>query len=240
MAAAFYIGAVGTPILISIVKPIYWMNHYDVAVVPISAILLANAIYRLDFNLFARIIRVLACVAIPVLALPYMRWEIVAKMDGDRESVQQLGAHVTSEDVIISTGLSYVQVKYYLDLYELPYKDLVIYPPDLTPERPQYLASRFKLDPDARTVLPAYVSELADDLEADGFRRLFVFYQEDPIAEPCLTSCRLHKTSLWRPWLLPLEQKLEPLLSSGVTTKKPNARLAWGSPLRAGRTWCPI
>ena len=40
--------------------------------------------------------------------------------------------------------------------------------------------------------------------------------------------------------LLPLEQKLEQLLSSGDTTKKPNARLAWASPLRAGRTWCPI
>ena len=183
MLMTFYIGAVGTPILISIQKPIYWMNHYDVALIPISALLLAYAIFKLDFGRTARLMRVLLCIAIPALSLPYMRWELMTKMDGDRVSIQRLALDLEPEDIIIATGLSYVQVKYYLELYELEFNELILYPPDLTPERPQYLASRFKHDPKSREELPGYVANLADELETKEFRRLFVFYRKDPVTE---------------------------------------------------------
>jgi len=180
----FYVGAVGTPILISIVKPIYWMNHYDVVVIPISTTLLAYTVSCLDFSRTARFARVVLCASLPFLCLPYMRWELTARMDGDRESVRQLAADLSSDDIIITTGLSYVQIDYYLDLYDLDFKELILYPPDLTPMRPQYLASRYKRDPKSREELSAYVADLTGNLEIDGFRKIFVFYREDPITEP--------------------------------------------------------
>ncbi len=180
----FYLGAVGTPILISIKKPIYWMNHYDVALIPITAILLAYLVSKLNFNRTAQVAGAVLCVVIPALSMPYLRWELMTKMDGDRESVRQLAADLSSDDIIIATGLSYVQTNYYLELYELEFKELILYPPDLTPARPQYLGSRYKREPASREALPAYVAGLAEELDAKAFRKIFVFYKEDPVTVP--------------------------------------------------------
>ncbi len=196
MLMVFYVGAVGTPILISIKKPIYWMNHYDVALIPISTILLAYMIYRLNSNRAARIARALLCVVVPVLAMPYMRWELVTKMDGDREGVRQLSLDLSSDDIVICTGLSYVQTNYYLTLYDLPFEELILYPPDLTPERPQYLGSRYKRDPKAREELPGHVEAFAEDLEQKAFRKIFVFYKEDPVTEPLKKQLDSHFANL--------------------------------------------
>ncbi|GJM27106.1 MAG: hypothetical protein DHS20C16_35210 [Phycisphaerae bacterium] len=184
MFMLFYVGAVGTPILISITKPIYWMNHYDVALIPISAVLLAYLVSKLDFSRMARVAGAVLCVVIPALSMPYLRWELITKMDGDREGVRQLATDLSADDIIITTGLSYVQTNYYLELYELNFKALILYPPDLTPARPQYLGSRYKRDPAARDELPGYVAGLAEDLESSAFRRIYVFYKEDPVMEP--------------------------------------------------------
>ncbi len=184
MLIVLYVGAVGTPIFISIEKPIYWMNHYDVALIPISTILLAYMICSLEFGRTAKIARAVLCIVIPVLAMPYLRWELVTKMDGDRAGVRELALDLTDDDIIITTGLSYVQTNYYLDLYELQFKELILYPPDLTPKRPQYLASRFKRDPQSKDELLSYVTDLAEELEPRAFRRIFVFYKEDELTEP--------------------------------------------------------
>lgn len=141
---ALYAIAIGSPIFISMFKPIYLPNRYDV--IGLSALLVAVAFgIHKGLTIVKRPwVTVAVCVIIPVLSLPYVRWRLTDKLDGDRTAIQALRAEFTPDDVVLFAGHSSMASQYYMNQYHMGPKDIFYFPLELSPTSPIFWSLRYK------------------------------------------------------------------------------------------------
>ncbi len=104
--------SVGLLVLISLVRPVFWLDKFDLIGLPLVFGLAGFVLTRLPLR--AAAIALVFAVNITGTAR-YMQWRITGGLDAQRETIEQIGRQITPDDAVIQTGITHFTVNYYLD-----------------------------------------------------------------------------------------------------------------------------
>lgn len=108
---AAHLISVGLLVLISLVRPVFWLDKFDLIGLPLVFGLAGFALTRLPLQTAAI---ALVLVVNTAGTARYMQWRIAGNLDAQRETIEQLGGHITPNDAVVQTGITHFTVDYYL------------------------------------------------------------------------------------------------------------------------------
>lgn len=103
--------SVGVIVLISLIRPIFWLDKMDLIGLPLVCGLAGYAVSKLRFP--AAVLALLIAVNLTG-AVRYTHWRMAGKLTEQRDVVARLGAEISPDDAVIETGISHFTVEYYL------------------------------------------------------------------------------------------------------------------------------
>lgn len=124
--------SIGLIVLISMVRPIFWIDKMDLIGLPLVCGLAGYALSKLRFP--AVILAGLILVNLAG-ATRYTAWRATARLTEQRDVIAALAPELTPGDVLIQTGISQFTVNYYLDQLNRTTGPRIVFP-DIQRERP--------------------------------------------------------------------------------------------------------
>lgn len=115
MARNFLFGhlfSVGMLVVISLVRPVFWLDKYDLIALPLVFGLAGFAVSRLPLS---RLAIILLLTVNTYGTASYLKWRITGGLTAQRSTIEQLQNEITAHDIVIETGLSHFTVEYYLN-----------------------------------------------------------------------------------------------------------------------------
>lgn len=171
--------SVGTPILISLVKPIFLLGRYDVIGLGVLVIAVSMMLSKMIRLLPTRVGHpmgfIVVFVACFVLMIPGTKLGVMNPADGDRQAARWASEQISSESTILFTGVGFLTPRYYLEKNDnLPEKQH-FFPEDVSYDSPIIWIGSYERDARA---LNAYADVLIAEIAQDDFDVLCVFYDE--------------------------------------------------------------
>jgi len=103
--------SVGIIVLISMVRPIFWLDKLDLIGLPLVCALTGYAVSKIRFP--AAVLAVLIAVNLAGAAR-YTGWRVFGKLTEQRDVITRLGTELSPEDAVVETGISHFTAEYYL------------------------------------------------------------------------------------------------------------------------------
>lgn len=104
--------SIGVIVLISLIRPIFWIDKMDLIGLPLVCALTGYAVSKFRFP--ATLLTILIVVNLAGAAR-YTSWRIYEKLTEQRDVITRLGMEITPEDMVIETGISHFTIEYYLE-----------------------------------------------------------------------------------------------------------------------------
>jgi hypothetical protein len=103
--------SVGAMALISLVKPVLWLDKSDLIGLPLVCGLIGYAVSRFRFPAAALFVLLTLNLA---GASRYTGWRMTERLTEDRDVIRLLAGRLTADDVLVQTGISHFTTDYYL------------------------------------------------------------------------------------------------------------------------------
>lgn len=161
--------SIGLIVLISLARPIFWIDKMDLIGLPLVCGLVGYAISRVRYP--SAILLALLAVNL-VGAIRYSTWRGYERLTEQRDVIEKLAPVLTSDDVLIETGISWFTVEYYLDQMEIMTGPRYVFP-EVQLTRPSSIDPKKMLEDQSEIDLEAAI--LMQKLKA-GSGRIFVFH----------------------------------------------------------------
>jgi hypothetical protein len=104
--------SIGLIVLISLFRPIFWIDKMDLIGLPLVCALTGYAVSKLRFP--AMVLAALVAVNL-VGAARYTGWRITGKLTEQRDVIARLSREITPNDAVVETGISHFTAEYYFD-----------------------------------------------------------------------------------------------------------------------------
>jgi uncharacterized membrane protein len=104
--------SIGVIVLISLIRPIFWIDKMDLIGLPLVCALTGYAVSKFRFPVAVLVLLIAVNLA---GAARYTSWRIYGKLTEQRDVITRLGMEITPQDMIIETGISHFTVEYYLE-----------------------------------------------------------------------------------------------------------------------------
>lgn len=117
--------SVGMLAVISLVRPVFWLDKYDMIALPLVFGLAGYAVSRLPFS---RIIIILLLGLNTVGTANYLHWRTTGELHAQRDTIELLRDEITTDDVLIATGLSHFTIEYYMEQLDVPPVPFYVFP----------------------------------------------------------------------------------------------------------------
>jgi mannosyltransferase len=174
--------SLATPLLVSVVTPIYWPGRFTIIGLPPLAAFLGSAVARSA----PRPWLVLVCYTVLLSsAAAHVSRNSLPEGQSDRATTHYIAQHAEPGDVIIFTSLSRTAVDYYLHRFHAAGRFVEISFPDEIRTHPGWRDTRAMLQRRDRLALEAaQVMTTLEDLTRGGERRIWLFYGMDrPVSD---------------------------------------------------------
>lgn len=102
---------VGLMALISLVKPVLWLDKIDLIGLPLVCGLAGYAVAKFRFPAAALVLLLALNLA---GASRYTGWRIAARLTEDRDAISRIACGLSVDDVLVQTGISHFTTDYYL------------------------------------------------------------------------------------------------------------------------------
>ncbi|MGE4490441.1 MAG: glycosyltransferase family 39 protein [Kiritimatiellales bacterium] len=191
--------SIGLIVLISLVRPVFWIDKMDLIGLPLVCGLAGYAISKVRFP--ALVLALLIAVN-GAGALRYTAWRAFGKLTEPRDAIARLKQDLTADDMLVETGISHFTVNYYLDQMKAVTGPRYVYPEEQL-DRPSCIDQKQLVENRAELDLEASV--LMQKLEKCR-GRIFVFHSPyaglDPLYRRLENGLVLEKTLPVRrhPW----------------------------------------
>lgn len=166
--------SVGVLVLVSLFRPVFWLDKTDLIGLPLVCALTGFAFTRsrkmaplliaglILFNLLG--------------AARYTNWRMQGDLDGQRDAIAELSAIITREDAVVMTGISFHTAEYYLEQMGAQTGPRYVYP-QVQRDRPSSIdEQQLRLSRDS---LAEEAAVLMEHLEAVP-GKIFVFHSDLP------------------------------------------------------------
>jgi hypothetical protein len=174
---AAHLASVGIIVLVSMIRPIFWLDKMDLIGLPLVCALTGYAVSKFRFS--AAVLAVLILVNLAGSAR-YTGWRVTGKLTEQRDVITRLGMEITPEDMIVETGISHFTVEYYLEQMKIKTGPRYVFP-EAQMTRPSCI-DPMKLLENQRE-LTQEAAALVQTLE-NGAGRIYVFYSPYAGLEP--------------------------------------------------------
>ncbi len=169
--------SVGLMVVVSLVRPVFWLNKFDLIGLPLVFGMTGYVLTRLPLANFA----MGALLAINLAGtLRYTYWRITGNLDSQRAVIEKLAPELQEDDALIETGLSLFTVDYYLGQMNISKGTRYVFPA-VQSERPACIdLDRLVQEHDAVT---AEATALVQKIKT-GKGRIYVFHSPHAGFEP--------------------------------------------------------
>jgi hypothetical protein len=140
-------------VLISLIRPIFWIDKMDLIGLPLVCALTGYAVSKIRFP--AAVLAVLIAANLAGAAR-YTGWRISGKLTEQRAVIARVGLEITPEDAVIETGISHFTVEYYLEQMEIQTGPRYVFP-EIQMRRPSCINPRKLLEDQQELALEAAV-----------------------------------------------------------------------------------
>jgi hypothetical protein len=162
--------SVGLMVVVSLVRPVFWLNKFDLIGLPLVCGMIGYAISRLPLTNIA----MTALLAVNLAGtLHYTYWRITGNLDAQRDVIEFLAPELKEDDVLIETGLSLFTVEYYLDQMNVKTGLRCVFP-EVQRERPASIDQNRLVQ--ERDALTAEADALVQRLKGENGGRIYVFH----------------------------------------------------------------
>ena len=171
--------SIGTPILISVIKPIYLPGRYDYIGLSVIVIAVAIAISNLSDRLSTRRSAYGSIGTVFIISfaqmLPNAKFEVLGQFDSDRQSVIWAKEHITPNTAVVFTGLGFIAPNYFLTQMEVDYKAQYFLPSEVSLGTPVFWPANYS---GKELVIAEESEELVHRLNSENLDRICVFYDD--------------------------------------------------------------
>jgi mannosyltransferase len=177
-----FVVSLATPLIVSVVTPIYWPGRYTIIGLPPLAVLLGSAVAWSA----PRPWLVLVCyIVLLTSAVAHISWNSLPAGQSDKATTQYIVQHAEPGDVIIFTSLSRLAVDYYLHRFHAGGRFVEITFPDEIRTHPGWRDTRAMLQRrDSIALEAAQVMTTLEDFTRGGERRVWLLYGIDrPVSD---------------------------------------------------------
>lgn len=161
--------SIGLIVLISLFRPIFWIDKMDLIGLPLVCALTGYAVSRFRF---APVVLIVLITVNFAGAARYTGWRITAKLTEQRDVIERLGREIRPEDAVVETGISHFTVEYYLEQMKIPTGPRYVFP-EIQMTRPSCIDPDKLLEDQQELSLEAAV--LLQSLK-QGKGRVYVFH----------------------------------------------------------------
>jgi len=172
-----HFASVGIIVLVSLARPIFWLDKMDLIGLPLVCALTGYAVSKIRFS--AAVLALLIAVNL-VGAIRYTGWRMTGKLTEQRDVVARLGAEITPADAVIETGISHFTAEYYLGQMNIRTGPRYVFP-EAQMTRPSCIDPNKLLEDQRELTQEAAV--LVRALE-NGAGRIYVFHSDYAGLEP--------------------------------------------------------
>ena len=174
---AAHLASVGVIVLISMIRPIFWLDKMDLIGLPLVCALTGYAVSKFRFSTAALAL----LIAMNLIGTAYyLTWRITGKLTEQRDVIAQLGLEISPEDAVVETGISHFTVEYYLGQMKIRTGPRYVFP-EAQMTRPSCINPKKLLENQRELTLEA--ADLVQVL-GNGTGRIYVFYSPYAGLEP--------------------------------------------------------
>ncbi len=161
--------SVGLMIVISLLKPVMWLDKIDLIGLPLVCGLVGYAVSKFRFSAAALTVLIVVNLA---GAARYTKWRAQGRLTEDRDVIQKLAPELTPDDMLVETGISHFTTEYYLGQMKIQTGPRYVFP-KIQMTRPSCIDQNKLLDDKQELTIEA--EALVHNLKA-GRGRIYVFY----------------------------------------------------------------
>jgi len=166
-----HFASVGLIVLVSLARPIFWLDKMDLIGLPLVCALTGYAVSKLRFN---KVVLALLIAVNLTGAIRYTVWRLSGKLTEQRDVVARLGTEISPADAVIETGISHFTVEYYFDQMNIRTGPRYVFP-EAQMRRPSCIDPKKMLDDERELTQEAAVLV---QLLKSATGRIYVFHSD--------------------------------------------------------------
>lgn len=166
---AAHLLSIGLMVLVSLIKPVLWLDKIDLIGLPLVCSLAGYAVAKFRFPALALTLLIAVNTA---GASRYTFWRASGRLTEDRDAIARLAQEITPDDTLVQTGISHFTVEYYLDQMKILTGPRYVFP-EIQMSRPSCIDPKKLLEDQQELSFEAGI--LMQSLK-QGKGRIYVFY----------------------------------------------------------------